>query len=106
MGGHGTVSAADMAHVYDVSSNPAVKSGKMSPAAAVQLFMDHFDRNHDHAITLDEFIENYQWVSSNIDSDDYFELMMRNAWHMTGGEGADANTSNLRVLVRHFNGND
>lgn len=35
-----------------------------------------------------------------VDSDDYFELMMRNAWHISGGDGRQANTSNLRVLVR------
>ena len=36
--------------------------------------------------------------------DDGFELMMRNAWHMTGGEGVYENTSNLRVLVVHEDG--
>merc|ERR1711998_538377 len=34
-----------------------------------------------------------------LDNDEYFELMMRNAWHISGGEGAAANSSCLRVLV-------
>jgi hypothetical protein len=30
--------------------------------------------------------------------------MMRNAWHISGGEGWCANTSNRRVLVTHNDG--
>jgi len=57
-------------------------------------------------VTLDEFIESYNWVSASIDNDDYFELMIRNAWHISGGEGWSANTSNLRVLVEHRDGSE
>jgi hypothetical protein len=42
-------------------------------------------------------------ASANIDEgpsgDDYFELMMRNVWHISGGEGWCANTTCKRVLV-------
>jgi Ca2+-binding EF-hand superfamily protein len=98
----GVVSTAEMGQTYDVSQNPAVKSGKVQPGDALRLFMQHFDANSDGNITFEEFLENYQWVSASIDDDDYFELMMRNAWHITGGEGWCANTSNLRVLVKHM----
>jgi len=47
----------------------------------------------------------YQGVSASIDDDSYFELMMRNAWHMSGGEGWCQNTTCLRVLVIHQDGN-
>jgi len=62
------------------------------------------DKKHLDSVTLDDFIEYYDWVSSSIDRDDYFELMIRNAWHISGGEGWSANTSNLRVLVTHQDG--
>jgi hypothetical protein len=43
-------------------------------------------------------------VSASIDGDDYFELMMRNAWRIAGGTGAAANTANKRVLVTNRDG--
>lgn len=52
-------------------------------------------------MTKDEFIEYYKNVSASIDDDDYFELMIRNAWHISGGDGWCANTSCRRVLVTH-----
>jgi hypothetical protein len=30
--------------------------------------------------------------------------MIRNAWHISGGEGQAANSANLRVLVTHADG--
>ena len=32
--------------------------------------------------------------------------MMRNAWHISGGEGEAANSSNRRVLVIHSDGSE
>jgi Ca2+-binding EF-hand superfamily protein len=100
----GIIDASDISGTYDVSKNPAVMSGKITPKDAVRQFMSHWDGNHDGRVTLEEFIESYQWISATIDSDDYFELMMRNAWHITGGQGWCQNTSNLRVLVKHASG--
>lgn len=37
-------------------------------------------------MTQDEFRAYYTNISACIDDDDYFELMMRNAWHISGGE--------------------
>ena len=45
-----------------------------------------------------------QNLSASIDGDDYFELMMRNAWHISGGAGQCANSSNRRVLVEAVDG--
>lgn len=100
--GSGVITMDDVASAYDVSQNPAVQSGKNSPTEAFTVFMNNFDISRDGQVTRDEFHESYQWVSASIDNDDYFELMMRNAWHISGGEGWCQNTSNLRVLVIHF----
>jgi len=102
--GSGVVTMDDISSSYDVSQNPAVKSGKQSPNEAYTVFMNNYDGNKDGKVTLEEFMENYNWVSASIDNDDYFELMIRNAWHISGGEGWCQNTANLRVLVEHFDG--
>lgn len=104
MDGSGVITVDEIASKYDVSKNPDVQSGKISSNEAFTLFMNNFDQNQDGSITLDEFMESYQWISASIDNDDYFELMMRNAWHMGGGEGWAANTSNLAVLVTYNDG--
>ena len=61
-------------------------------------------RDHDGVITRDEFYDYYKNVGGSIESDKYFELMVRNAWHISGGTGASANTTCRRVLVIHRNG--
>ena len=38
----------------------------------------------DHIITKDEWVEYYNNVSASIDRDDYFALMMNNAWNLDG----------------------
>ena len=50
-------------------------------------------------VTEDDFLRYYANLSASVDDDDYFELMIRNAWHIAGGEGWCANTANKRVLV-------
>ena len=52
----------------------------------------------------EEFEDYYKDVSAGIDDDDYFELMMRNAWRIAGGEGYAENTANRRVLVKNADG--
>ena len=46
----------------------------------------------------------YDYLYINIPSDDYFELMIRNAWHISGGEGACAGSANKHVLVINADG--
>ena len=58
----------------------------------------------DGHVTMDEFINYYTNLSASIESEEYFELMIRNAWHISGGEGAAANTSNRRLLVTRPDG--
>jgi len=38
----------------------------------------------DHIISKDEWCEYYNNVSASIDRDDYFALMMNNAWNLDG----------------------
>ena len=58
----------------------------------------------DGVITAKEFMNYYKDLSASVDTDEEFELMMRNAWHISGGEGASQNTSNIRASVTHSDG--
>ena len=58
----------------------------------------------DGKVTVQEFSNYYHNLSASIDDDAYFELMIRNAWHISGGEGQAANSANTRVLVTKADG--
>ena len=60
----------------------------------------------DGCVTEDEFFNYYANIGASIDNDAYFELMMRNAWHIAGGEGASANSANTRVMVTDSQGRE
>merc|ERR1712100_61567 len=101
----GQVDQKDLAQAYDCSKHPEVIRGEKTPAEVLKEFSEQWDgTKKDGIITLHEFLDYYKDISASIDRDDYFELMMRNAWHISGGAGASANTSNLRVLVVHKDG--
>lgn len=103
----GFVTMEDIEQVYDSSFHPDVKSGKLTSSEGLREFLAQFDSiEADGIVTEEEFIQYYKNVSSSIDNDDYFELMMRNAWHISGGKGQCANTSNLRVLVTESDGTE
>lgn len=38
----------------------------------------------DHIVSKDEWVEYYNNVSASIDNDEYFALMMNNAWNLDG----------------------
>jgi hypothetical protein len=50
----------------------------------------------DGKVTFEEFCEYYKDISSKIENDDFFELMIRNSWHIAGGKGLAENTINKR----------
>jgi len=103
--GDGVVTVDDLKGTYDVSRLPDVRSGKISEDEALEDFLNQFDGgDKDGVIHFDEFLDYYRDISASVDSDDEFELIVRNAWHIAGGEGAAANTSNIRVLVVHRDG--
>ena len=91
---------------YDASRHPDVLSGKRTPNEILREFLDTFDVGgvKDGKVTRQEFENYYSNVGASIDDDNYFELMIRNAWHISGGEGAAANSANRRVLVTAADG--
>lgn len=71
-----------------MSFHPKFKNGQMSKQQILQEFMAQWDTlQKDGQVTYEEFEEYYKDVSASVDDDDYFELMIRNAWHIAGGKG-------------------
>ncbi|OQR98128.1 amino-acid acetyltransferase [Thraustotheca clavata] len=96
------ITVEDVYQRYDAKKNPEVISGRKTEREVYTEFLETFEstsRVHDGRVTLEEWTEYYSNISASIDDDDYFELMMRNAWHISGGEGWCANSTNKRVLV-------
>ena len=102
--GSGVITADEIEDRYDVTHNPDVVSGKKSKEEALRDFMHTWDRDGNGLIPYEEFEDYYKEISASIDGDDYFELMIRNAWRIAGGQGQAANTANRRVLVTDKNG--
>eukprot|EP01063_Lacrimia_lanifica_P014764 TRINITY_DN21312_c0_g1_i1.p1 TRINITY_DN21312_c0_g1~~TRINITY_DN21312_c0_g1_i1.p1 ORF type:complete len:415 (+),score=158.73 TRINITY_DN21312_c0_g1_i1:72-1316(+) len=100
----GVVTLSDIKMAYDASQHPAVLMGTKNEEDVLAEFMHTWDEDDDGLITLDEFVSYYNDLSAGITNEQYFELMIRNAWHMSGGRGAAENTSCRRVLVTHKNG--
>ena len=104
----GTVDIDEMKLIYDVSKHPDFIDGKKTKAEILRIFMESFEGSGkdvgDGKITVEEFLNYYSNISVCVDDDEYFELMIRNAWHMSGGIGAAANSANKRVLVTHEDG--
>jgi hypothetical protein len=104
--GNGVLEPKDIVDLYDASRHPDVLNGKRSPSEILREFLDTFDVGGeiDGKVTRQEFENYYHNISASIDNDDYFELMIRNAWHISGGEGWAANSANRRVLVTAADG--
>ena len=70
-------------------------------------FKSPWSRGHfDGSLDRKDFEQYYRAISASIDDDDYFELVVRNAWHISGGVGACENTSNRRVLLTREDGSE
>ena len=90
--GSGILDINDIKGVYNAKMHPDVKSGKKSEDEILGEFLETFEAHHamsgagtrDRNVTPDEFVEYYNNVSASIDNDQYFELMMINAWKLHG----------------------
>lgn len=104
--GDGKVNIDDLRVNYDVSFHPKFKSGQITKEQILTEFLSQWDTlNKDGTVTYAEFEDYYKDVSASIDDDDYFELMIRNAWHIAGGTGQFENTTIKRELVTDAAGN-
>ena len=81
--GSGMVDVDDIRLTYDASKHPDVLAGRKTEAQILRSFLDTFDVGEkDGRVTMQEFEEYYSNISASIDDDNYFQLMMWNAWKL------------------------
>jgi Ca2+-binding EF-hand superfamily protein len=104
--GNGVIELSELAPRYDTARHPDVVAGKKTPEEVLEEFVGDWDANGDGRIPLAEWLDYYSNISCTIDNDQYFELMIRNAWHISGGTGAAQNTTCRRVLAKFADGRE
>lgn len=90
----GWVDINDIKGVYNAKRHPDVIQGKKTEEDVLMEFLETFETHHnianstapDHVVTKEEFEEYYNNISSSIDNDQYFELMINNAWKVNEGD--------------------
>ena len=104
--GSGVITTDEILATYDTSTHPDIASGLKNPSDVAEEILGQFRNGGTPGgtVTWPEFLDYYKGLSVGIDDDSYFELMIRNAWHLAGGEGMSANTTCRRVLVVYTNG--
>lgn len=88
----GIIDIDDIRQKYNAKMHPDVKSGKKTEDEILFEFIDTFEKHHsdnvederDGRVSKAEWIEYYNNVSMSIDLDEYFEVMMTNAWKLNG----------------------
>ncbi|XP_058959465.1 calcyphosin-like protein isoform X2 [Pocillopora verrucosa] len=81
--GDGVIDCKDMERYYNVQEHPKYKNGEMTKKEVFEEFLERFEPDQkDGKVTRAEFLEYYACLGANIDSDAYFDLMVRSAWKL------------------------
>ena len=84
----------DLVGVYNAKNHPDVKRGRKTEKDVLNDFLETFEvhrslskgdgesKKKDGRVTLNEFLDYYSNVSASIDDDEYFKVMITNAWNL------------------------
>lgn len=118
LNGNGEISFDELQAKYSAKNHPEVLSGRKTENEVLKEFMDTFQDTYnylcgtetDNIITLEEFMEYYENISMTIDNDEYFEILLNNAWNLNNqntNNKAWANTTeekenNNKILSQNY----
>lgn len=103
--GVGSIAASEVVELYDYSFLPEVIARRMSAEDALKDFLETFDVGGEveNRVTLSEFINYYSNIGASIESDEYFSVMICNAWKVSGDVGFQ--DGRKKVLITRSDGN-
>ena len=85
----GQVELAEIKLQFNAKNDKDVKSGEKTEEEVYTEFVDTFQMNHDNRVgprnkrvTLDEFLDYYNYVSMGIEDDSYFISLIQNSWKL------------------------
>ena len=88
--------------MYNAKQHPEVRTGKKTAEEVCQEFLDTFEAHRalsskdplskkgDSLVTLNEFIDYYSNISASINNDEYFQLLIMNAWNLNNRQYSKA----------------
>lgn len=98
--GSGILTVEDLMKHYKSYQHPDVIAGIRTEEELFDEMLRSFDTiNQDGQISLSEFELYYEDVSGLIDRDDFFEMMIRNCWHLEGAQGGHCTRLHITLGV-------
>jgi Ca2+-binding EF-hand superfamily protein len=95
-----TVDIAELRSTYDAKRHPKVLGGQLKLQDAMNEFSETFNpnTNADGTVSWAEFEAYYSGVSTDIDNDEYFEMLLSNTWKVDDMDTTNSNNglSDLR----------
>ena len=98
--GSGLLDASEVASLYDATRHPDVIRGSTTPQQVLSSFLETFDVGCvvQGKVALKEFLNYYANISQGVENDDYFELLIRNVWHVEGKTSESTTVATRRIL--------
>ena len=81
--GNGEIDVTEIRQVFNCAKHPKIVAGEMSEEQVFASFLKSFnDINGQGKIDRKEWNDYYSSVSSSIDNDDHFVILMKTAWNL------------------------
>ncbi|XP_076810495.1 calcyphosin-like protein [Clavelina lepadiformis] len=82
--GDGVITIDDLRRVYNAKQHPKYLNGEWSEDQTLRKFLEIFETpdDPDGVVTYDEFYDYYVGLSSSIDNDAYFDVMVQKEWQI------------------------